>query len=180
MRTGNWSLEEKTMAEQKTLHKWFWAWDFEKEERWLNEMAWSGWALCDIGFCRYTFEKTEPGEYTVRLEMRDHDEGYLSFMEETGAEYIGRMVKWIYFRRKTEYGPFDLYSDTDSRIAHLDRISRLLLVIGLLNLGIGILNSVNGTRFGWINLICATLLMYGLGRIHGKKESLQQDKLIRE
>ena len=27
------------MTERKTLYKWLWAWDFEKEERWLNEMA---------------------------------------------------------------------------------------------------------------------------------------------
>ena len=27
------------MSETKTLHKWFWVWEFEKEERWLNEMA---------------------------------------------------------------------------------------------------------------------------------------------
>ena len=24
------------MSETKTLHKWFWVWEFEKEERWLN------------------------------------------------------------------------------------------------------------------------------------------------
>lgn len=168
------------MAEQKTVYKWFWVWDFEKEEKWLNEMAWSGWTLCEIGICRYTFEKTEPGEYTIRLEMRDYDENYLSFLEETGAEFVGRMMKWIYFRKKTELGSFDLYSDNASKISHLDRISKLLTAFGLLNLGIGVLNSVNGSHLGWINLLCATLLMYGLGRIHGKKESLQQDKLIRE
>ena len=27
------------MSETKTMHKWFWVWEFEKEERWLNEMA---------------------------------------------------------------------------------------------------------------------------------------------
>ena len=51
------------MSETKTLHKWFWVWEFEKEERWLNEMAQEGWALTCGGFCTYTFEKCEPGEY---------------------------------------------------------------------------------------------------------------------
>lgn len=168
------------MAEQITMHKWFWVWDMEKEERWLNEMAWSGWALCDIGYCRYTFEKCEPGEYTIRFEMHNDDSSYLAFMEETGAEYIGRMMKWIYFRRKTELGAFDLFSDSESRVAHLNRIGTMLLAFGILNLGIGIMNSFNGARLGWVNLLCATLLMYALGRIHGKKEAIQKDRLLQE
>ncbi len=24
---------------RKTIRKWFWAWDTDKEEKWLNEMA---------------------------------------------------------------------------------------------------------------------------------------------
>jgi hypothetical protein len=35
-------------------------------------------------------------------------------------------------------------------------------------------------HIGWLNLLCATLLMYGLGRIHGKKEELEKDRLLRE
>ena len=27
------------MENRKTIRKWFWVWDFEKEEDWLNEMA---------------------------------------------------------------------------------------------------------------------------------------------
>lgn len=45
------------MSETKTLHRNFWVWEFEKEERWLNEMAQEGWALQNAGFCTYTFEK---------------------------------------------------------------------------------------------------------------------------
>jgi hypothetical protein len=58
------------MRERKTINKVFFVWDFEKEERWLNEMAMNGWALCYVGLCRYTFEKCEPGEYTIRLDAR--------------------------------------------------------------------------------------------------------------
>lgn len=42
------------MSETKTLHRNFWVWEFEKEERWLNEMAQEGWALQNAGFCTYT------------------------------------------------------------------------------------------------------------------------------
>ncbi len=37
------------MNEKKTIHRWWWAWNFDKEEQWLNEMAMEGWALYDTG-----------------------------------------------------------------------------------------------------------------------------------
>ena len=155
--------------------------EFDKEERWLNIMAQQGWVLDKLGFCKYEFIPCEPGAYTIRLEMRDHDEGYLSFMADTGAEYVGRMAKWIYFRKKTEDGPFDIFSDAQSRAAHLDRIIWMLRFVGLANLLIGIANEMNPVvRMGWVNLLCATLLMYALGRIEGKKEALQRDRLLME
>ena len=168
------------MENRKTIRKWFWVWDFEKEEDWLNEMAMNGWVLEDVGFCTYHFVRCEPGEYSVRLEMYPQDESYMSFMEETGAEYAGRMVRWVYFRKKTADGPFDLFSDIDSRISHLDKIGKLLAAIGGANLLIGILNTFNPSRLGWINLLVATLLMYALGRIHGKKEALERERLLHE
>lgn len=169
------------MSERMTIRKWIWVWEFDKEEQWLNTMAQQGWVLDRLGFCRYEFVKCEPGEYIVRLEMREHDEAYLSFMADTGAEYVGRMAKWIYFRRKTELGAFDIFSDLDSRLAHLKRISWMLRFLGIANLAIGLANSVNPVvDLGWVNLLCATLLMYGLGRIEGKQEALEKDRLLME
>ena len=169
------------MTQRKTVRKWYWAWEFEKEERWLNVMAQSGWVLDGVGYATYHFIPCEPGEYTVRLEMRDHDEAYLEFMRETGAEYVGRMVKWIFFRKKTELGRFDIFSDLDSKIAHLDKIGKLMSGLTCANLCIGIVNSLNaGVHVGWLNLLCAVLLSYGLGRIHGKKESLEEKRLLLE
>ncbi|MBR1990215.1 MAG: DUF2812 domain-containing protein [Firmicutes bacterium] len=55
------------MMERKTIRKWFWVWEFDKEEQWLNTMAQSGWVLDSVGFCKYNFVKCGPGEYTVRL-----------------------------------------------------------------------------------------------------------------
>ena len=62
----------------------------------------------------------------------------------------------------------------------LDRISRMLAIIGLANLVIGVTNSINAAHIGWVNLLCATLLMYALGRIHGKKEALERERRLHE
>ena len=169
------------MIERKTVRRWFWVWNFEKEELWLNQMAKTGWLLEKVGLCSYHFIACEPGAYTVRLEMRSPDDAYLDFMRETGAEYIGRMAQWIYFRKSVKYGAFDIFSDIDSKIGHLNKIGKPLLAIGGANLLIGLANAVNPIlNIGWINLLCATMLMYALGRIYGKKEALEKERLLRE
>ena len=168
------------MKEKKTVFKVFFVWDFEKEEQWLNTMAQSGWVLDKIGFCTYRFAPCAPGEYTIRMEMHQKDENYLRFLEEAQVEYIGRIFQWVYFRRKAQYGSFELFSDLDSKIAHLRRIGRMLSAVGAANLLIGIVNSWNPTHIGWVNLLCATLLMYGLGRIHGKLETLESRRMLME
>ena len=168
------------MENRKTIRKWVWVWDFDKEEEWLNEMAMNGWVLESVGLCTYNFVRCEPGEYSVRLEMHPYDESYLAFMRETGAEYVGRMMLWIYFRKKTADGPFDLCSDIDSKISHLDRIGKMLAAVGGANLVIGIANTLSPARLGWVNLLCATLLMYALGRIQGKKEALEKERRLHE
>ena len=55
-----------------TMHKWFWIWDFDKEEQWLNQMAANGKALVHTGFCTYEFEDCTPGEYIYRLELLEN------------------------------------------------------------------------------------------------------------
>lgn len=168
------------VTERKTIHRWIWVWNFEKEERWLNEMAMEGWVLESVGFCTYQFVRCEPGEYIVRMEMAPDNQDYRSFLEEIGAEYIGRMVKWIYFRRKTELGPFDLLAGIDAKIQHLDRIGTMLKLVCLANIMLGVSNIMTGMTVSIANLLCAVLLSYALGRIHGKKEHLEAERAIHE
>ncbi len=169
------------MAERKTIYRWWFVWDYDKEEKWLNDMASQGWVLVSVGFLRYTFERCEPEEYIIRLEMRIGDNDYISFMEETGAEYIGRCFQWMFFRRRSEYGAFDIMSDIDSKLTHLSRIYKMLIAIGVLNLFIGMMDSINlAGRYGWINLLCSTLLMYAAGRIKGRIDYLENERMLRE
>ena len=117
---------------RRTICKWFFTWDFEKEERWLNEMAAKGLALISVAFCAYTFEQTDPGEYGVRLELLEYlpsnpeSEQYIQFLESTGVEHVGSMIRWAYFRKKRAEGEFDLFSDFECRIRHLNRMLALL------------------------------------------------------
>lgn len=168
------------MTERKTIYKWFFVWDFDKEEQWLNEMALAGWVLDSVGWCRYTFCACEPGEYTVRLEMHGYDPQYVDFMSDSGAEYVGRVLQWLYFRKKAADGPFDIFSDIDSRVAHLGRVGTLLTVLSITNLLLGVMNAVCGNRIGIVNLLLASMLTYGLGRIHEKAQALKRDRQLFE
>lgn len=168
------------MMERKTVRRLFWAWEFDQEEKWLNQMAQQGWALDGVGLSGYRFIACEPGEYTVRLEMHPFDQKYVDFMAETGAQYVGRWMQWMFFRKKSADGAFDLFSDLDSRLTHLGRIERVLWGLALANLALGITNSISAPRAGWLNLLVASFLTYGLGRIHGKKEALKEKRLLTE
>jgi len=161
----------------KTVHKLFFVWDYEREEEWLNRMAAEGWALSGVGLCTYHFQECEPGEYTIRLEMHGPDQSYLDFLAETGVKYVGRCFQWIFLKKPAAEGPFDLFSDVDSRIAHISRIDRSLLFIGLANLLLGL---VNFNSLGWLNLLVANLLMYAYGRIHGSLVSLRRERMLHE
>lgn len=171
------------MSEQKTIHKVFWVWEFDKEEAWLNEMAGNGWLLDGVGFCTFRFIPCEPDTYAVRLEMHDADDSYLEFMKETGAEYVGRCLKWIYFRKNLKDGAFEIFSDIDSKVAHLNRILRFMKLFFWINLVFGLVNTYGATKNSWtgaMNLCVAALFAYGIGRIKGKKEALESERVLRE
>lgn len=172
------------MSELKKIKKWFWVWEFEEEEQWLNQMAESGWVLEKLGFAVYYFRPCQPGEYIVRCEMRDKDDSYVNFMESIEAEYVGRMAKWIYFRRKSALGEFQIFSDLESKTAHLGKIAKAMKGVGLANLVIGMANTFNPglARFpvGWINLLCAALCMYCYGRIQGKLDYIKKERQLTE
>jgi hypothetical protein len=105
-------------------------------------------------------------------------------VESTGAEYVGRMAKWIYFRRKTELGDFQLFSDLESRIGHLKNAAKVMKGVGIANLLIGMANTFNpgfaGVPIGWINLLCAALCMYAYGRLRGKLDGMEKDRSLME
>lgn len=178
-------MKGESGMKRRTIRKWFWVWEFDEEEKWFNDMAKRGWVLDSVGFAKYTFIECEPGEYAVRLEMLDHtpasSEGqdYIDFIEETGAEYLGNVMKWIYFRKKTADGEFDLFSDIDSRIRHMERINKPLWIIALCNLSIGISNLLL-SGLGLINIACAGLLGYAGMKISQKKKELQKERSLHE
>jgi len=180
---------------KKTIYKIFLLWQFDEEENWINKMSEKGLQLCYVGFGKYVFEEGLPNEYIYRLELleRTKEREYIAFIEETGAETVCRFGSWIYFRKKSREGEFNLFSDIASRIRHLDRIlpwAGFLCGVNLFN-GISQLcflifrnNSVNGSlslAIPSILLIIAGLFIgYGSLRVFSKIQKLKKEQIIQE
>jgi hypothetical protein len=106
-------------------------------------------------------------------------------------------MRWIYLRKKSSEGEFDIYTDIDSKIKHSKRINLLWsslmwieFLVGLLNVAIGIINMNSGNNeFFLPNLnfivgslaILSSLVFFTLGSpVRRKIKRLKKEKLVRE
>lgn len=178
---------------RKCIHKLFWVWDFDKEEKWLNVMVAKGLCLISVGFCKYEFEDCRPGEYSVRMERLEHHTNhpesvsYMSFLEETGAEHIGSYNKWVYLRKKRADGEFQLFSDYASRITQLTRILQVIGAVSAINLLLGGYNLLlfflwhaEVNLLGSANLALGLLGWVGFIRLYRKRKRLKSEQQIYE
>ncbi|MCL2200056.1 MAG: DUF2812 domain-containing protein, partial [Defluviitaleaceae bacterium] len=176
----------------KIIYKFFAGWDYEKEENWLNMMSAKGKQLISVGICRYEFEDGEPNKYTYRYELlknpSDHPESleYIRFVEETGAEHIGSVEGWAYFRKETSAGEFNLFSDPSSIASYNMRMLRMVLGVGATQVILAFVLSalIAWIMGGWffvstflaaIFLGFAVLCAFGAFRIKMKLSRLKND-----
>jgi len=108
--------------------------DKDLEQDWINNWCQRGWAFTSFcaGVC--TFAPCKPGEYIYQIDLmpgtglRASDpEGYREFMEETGVEVLQRWARWVYLRRRAEEGPFEIYTDPQSKMDMYRRIRSMFL-----------------------------------------------------
>lgn len=178
---------------RNTIHKVFWAWEIDKEEKWLNEMAARGLCLVSVGFCKYEFEDCEPGKYKLCLQLLDkapsHAESqkYIEFLEATGAEHVGSYLRWAYFRKIAADGEFELFSDNASRVKYFTGVIGFITLITIANLIIGMNNvfiaiglSSPMNYLGIINLVLGIWGIFGSIRLLRKRNRMKQDSKLFE
>lgn len=114
--------------------RWFWAWDDEKEEAWLSEMAQKGWHFQSVSLPgNYTFEYGEPRDDVYRLDyfpdFKDKSD-YLQLFIDAGWDYKGEMNGWQYFRKTAVNGEApEIFSDAESKTKKYRRILLLLVAV---------------------------------------------------
>lgn len=106
--------------------------DKDAEEDWLRTMSLNGWAFKKFFLGFYTFEPCEPGEYNYQIDLLDNWSGnrvdYTPFMEDLGVEVIDQWWRWVYLRKRAVDGPFEMYTDLQSKIALYAKIMKLFKI----------------------------------------------------
>jgi hypothetical protein len=129
-----------------TVYKLLWGWEYDKEEKWLNEMAAQGKALVSVGFCN-TFLRIRSRE-SIRLKLNSLTtwppplEAILYPF--SGGNWGGTYrvhFRWIYVRKKASNGALDLYSDIGSKIRYMKRLQTFFISLTIFELFIGIMTS---------------------------------------
>ena len=113
--------------------KWFWAWQDEKEEAWLTEMAQAGWHLHALaGPTLYDFTAGEPRRDVYRMDYitdRKDYQNYLQLFRDAGWEHLGEMGGWQYFRKTAKEGEQpEIYTDNASKATKYQRLLTILIV----------------------------------------------------
>ena len=170
---------------------------YDKEEAWLNEMAAKGLMLVHYSWCTYFFQEGIPGEYTYRLELLEnlpsHPESqrYLDFMRDAGAEPVCFWMRWVFFRKKTADGPFEIYSDATGQIAHYRRINVFMMILlvtnaicAISNLGIAIFSHTftmpANFTVGCVNATIAIALAGVVHRGRKKMKKARRESMLHE
>lgn len=107
--------------------------DFDKEEKWLQEMAAKGWQLESFLFT-YTFRKSDPSALPIRMDYhtfysQSRFQDYLTLFEDCGWRHIAgyKSMGMQYFVRMRPDASDDIFSDAASKAGRYKRVSEMWL-----------------------------------------------------
>jgi hypothetical protein len=107
--------------------------NFEKEEKWLQDMASNGWQLQSVLFT-YTFKKTKPEAAVIRTDChifnsRSRYLDYLTLFEDCGWKHIAgyKSGGMQYFIRTRADASEDIFSDAASKAGRYKRAADMWL-----------------------------------------------------
>jgi Protein of unknown function (DUF2812). len=174
------------MRELKRAFRLFWAWEDEKEERWLEEMARDGWRLVS-GPVMYKFERSAPAEVRYRLDYPPQDKNlqdYVRLCNDAGWERVLQFSGWQYFRTSRADAP-EIYTDKASRIAKYQRLLAVCLLLALCTMLPNLISVTNESpgspahhavigSLRWIVLVLGVLWIYLLARLWAHIQRLKK------
>ncbi|MGO5073555.1 DUF2812 domain-containing protein [Clostridium sporogenes] len=138
--------------------------DYNKEEKWLNEMYKKGYELKNISF-GYKFGSIEPEDTTVRIDYRifKSKEGFIDYctlFEDSGWKHLaGNKNSGVqYFKKIHENSQEDIFSDEISKAARYKRLSNNSIISAVCFLTMSVAYISNGSIN--INLILNPKLLY--------------------
>ena len=122
---------------KKTVRKWFWVWNEDKEKAFLEEMALKGYRLVKVRFGEYIFEEDKPKKLIYQFDFKGIDkmreDEYLQIYEDAGWNFISKFGSWYYFSHdwNEEEPDLSLFNDNESKRAKYRRLLLFLVIIGV-------------------------------------------------
>lgn len=115
------------------VFKWFWGWQDDKQEAWLEEMSRKGLHLVDMkAFGRYVFEVDSTKTYIYRMDfdrISGKNSDNFKLIEEAGWERVITVLGWQYWRKERSGGKTpEIFTDNASKIKKYNRFLTSLLV----------------------------------------------------
>ena len=107
------------MKKSKITVNWFV--DFDKEEKYLNDMASSGWAFWHTNGIVYRFRKCEPGEFLYQIDFdeersKEGIDDYVVFRSQCGDRFVHQWKQKLYWKREAASGPFEAQNNVAARL----------------------------------------------------------------
>jgi len=172
------------MTDQKRIFRWFWAWQDEKEQAWLSDMAAQGWHLDRLGFPGlYHFRAGDSSKMVYRLDYRTlqhrERESYLQLFEDAGWEHVGDLSGWVYFRKEVQPGEDpEIFSDLESKSKKYQRLLLLLVIfLPILTVLMPEFDQPHGGLFSILTGLYVVLILfyvYAMIRLLGRIGELQK------
>lgn len=113
------------------IHKWWWAWNYEDVEIWLEQMALQGLMLMDVKGIgtNFYFEKTKPLKCRFCIDFQPRvNKDYLQIIIDDGWEIYPMGFGWYVWCKAYEDERPHLYSDYDSIIQRNNKLLILILL----------------------------------------------------
>ena len=123
--------------ELKRSYRIYAAWNYEKEEDYINENSKNGWQLVKGGCFHSIYSKDNSKKYICKIDynpktMRESIEKrrYIGLFEDLGWEYINSTFNgWSYFRKEynenNDVSDYEIYTDNNSYTEMLSKWCKL-------------------------------------------------------
>ncbi|WP_242850841.1 DUF2812 domain-containing protein [Clostridium algidicarnis] len=160
--------------------------NYDKEEKWLNDMAKKGYELETASF-GYKFSFTKPENTKIRIDYRifKNKGGFMDYsalFEDSGWKHISgnKSCGAQYFKKINENGDEDIFSDDMSKAARYKRLSDMWIGLAVVYLPISIALALNQfliLNYYIIHQGYGKCLEYHFGDVFYLKRLLQREEV---
>ncbi len=117
------------------VFKWWWAWNYEEVENWLERMEAGGLRLVQTHFkgVIFYFEKCRPSKARYCIDYQNRlTPDYLTIINDDGWQLYQIGMGWYILRKEYEDERPEFYTDFEGLITRSKSLLNLVLIIGLI------------------------------------------------